>query len=530
MFLIAATTLAFITFPAENPGPSTTDRLCFVVKHPFASTGPACLFSTHGNDPKIESENANPFASQTIVPIDFSFFCYAGACPIRLAFGADPDGDGTDELFVLRETNSVTGDYLLTIHPTTAFDSTAPAKLNASRARARTEKGVIGSRTQFGTIVAADGIDSDGDGRDEIMFVREVESGQQRLELIRLPVMTAPPSPSAKKQAKPKTQAITMDQFGGVVASSLEVGNAHTESVQDISAIDIDGDGKEEIVVLSRTSESTQSLRIVGPPLAIGEASAPLFSSESIASDPLSPPITEVEGVDIDCDGLDEILVRRRYTSVISGSGVGADGSADPATEPLEYDHLEVRRIQIGEAGGPSLEIGHGFDFGAVEDAVVLRGPNPKPNAAPLPLDVILNDSFHGTVQALVPDGISLYYNGSIIPVNVLGPFHDANGKFDGTDFRLWIPGASNSIGGALDPETGAITPKDPNAPEGGFTFELPDVAHANLLKMKITAMRVIEVDSTAVFQGTFTGIVANKLPTNGMSISGSFEFKNNGH
>lgn len=527
MFLIAAATLAFITLPAETPGATTTDRLCFVVKHPFSSTGPACLFSTHGNDPKVESENANPFASQVIVPIDFSFFGYAGACPIRLAFGADPDGDGTDELFVLRETISATGHYLLTIHPTTAFDSTAPAKLNASRARARTEKGVIGSRTQFGTIVAADGIDSDGDGRDEIVFVREVESGLQRLELIRLPNINATPSPSATKPSKPKTQAITSEQIGGAVASCLEIGNVHSNCVQDISAIDFDGDRKEELVVLSRTSESTQSLRIVAPPLILGEASAPLFSSESFASGPTCPPIIEVEGVDVDCDGLDEVLIRRRCTAVGAADGAAGDGSADPASEPLEYDHFEVRRIQLGEAGGTSSEIGHGFDFGAVEDAVVLRGPNPKPNAEPLPLDVILNDSFHGTVLALVP--VNTTYYDTFTPVSILGPFHDANGKFDGTDFRLWIPGASSSIGGVLDLETGAITPKDPSAPENGFTFELPDLVSANLLKVKITAMRVVEVDSTAVFQGTFTGIAVNTFPTNGMAISGSFEFKNNG-
>lgn len=510
MLFLTAAALALLTPPTGNPTVQTTDRMCFLQIDPNTIGGPATLLAHHASVSTVDSGSHNPFSGQFPTPVDASFFRYEGTTPIRAVFGADVDGNGTDELFVLREIVASGGDYILSLHESTAFDPAAPATLNASKARARTAKGAIGSRAQFGAIIAADGIDVDGDGRDEMMVVRQVETGAQRLEVYRLPASLHPPVESATKSAaKSKVKSISAAEFGGVIASYLDVGDAKSGGVEDIAAVDANADGKEEIAILARESEVTQSLRVVAAPISVGEGAPNVLAIHSSIGAPSSDlsRILEIEGVDADCDGLDEILIRRRISfSPSIGLGAPAD-TVLPDVPKFELDRFTLSDLPTTGSIANADGINSSFFLLPVEDTIILRGPNPKPGSNSVPLDALLNGSFSGSATFESTSFQSSGYTGSVtVAIETFGPFDGTIGKFDGTKFTLQIPGASKELGGTLHTNTGVIDPIDPVSGTNGIQVSVPVPNSPFVLQLNVSSMRLIVMGSLAIVTASAEG------------------------
>lgn len=531
MSFLTVAVLALLTPPTGGPTIHTTDRLCFLWTHPNAIGGTATLLAPHASVSPSDSGDLNPFSGQFPGQVDSSFFRYQGSAPIRAAFGADVDGDGADELFVLREIVASGGDYLLSMHESTAFEPKLPAQLNASKALARTAKGAIGSRAQFGAIIAADGLDVDGDGRDEMMVVRQVETGAQRLEVYRLPASLHPSADSATKgAAKSKVKAVSAAEFGGVIASYLDVGDAKSGGVEDIAAVDANADGKEEIAILARESATSQSIRVVAAPVSVGEGAPNVLAIHSpigIPSSDLSP-ILEIEGVDADCDGLDELLIRRRSTiSPSIGIGFPAD-TVLPDVPAVEVDRLTLNGLPTTSPFLTADGIGSTILWTPVGDTIVLRGPNPKPGSISVPLDELLNASFTGAATFESTSFQAIGYTGSTtVATETFGPFDGTIGKFDGAKFTLQIPGASKELGGTLHSDTGVIDLIDPVSGAKGIQVVVPDPHSSFVLQLNVSSMRLIAMGSLAIVTCSAEG---KAIPVGGnQSITltkGSFEFR----
>lgn len=404
--------------------------------------------------------------------IDEKFVPFAGSKPFRLAFGADIDGDLLDELIVLRE-RVTDGRYQLSVHVPPLLPGD-----DSSKPSGRSKMQTIGSRPQFGRIVAACGIDVDGDFVDEWMVIRQTDNGDQRLEVLRLP--------DAKGICGPP------------IGSYLGLANATVNRIVDLAAVDIDGDARDEIALLRDVAPGIQSISILPPPQVIGDIPPEPFATvEHVYT---SEPFLEIDGIDFGSDGIDEIYARRAVNSHLTDGGIdiGNPGPIAPDFVGIEFIPLplppakyfpplftSMSRILIDEGEAESLRA-----------VAMLRGPANKPGATAHSFESIANGAFHGTLRITSSDG---GYVGNTTTTE-LGPFDDFEVSTDGTSITLDLPGANHTLHGTRDTATGQVT-LDSNE------VELHGVGSGvEKVTLKIGEISATSLGKHAMITGTFSG------------------------
>jgi hypothetical protein len=195
----------------------------------------------------------------------------------------DIDGDGIDEIAVIRQNK--TGRQRLEIYslPTVVGGETGPP---------------IASDTTFGNAnkntnnIAMAAVDIDGDSIDEIAVIRQQQLGRQRLEIYSLPTIVG-------------------GQTGPPIASDTTFGNANTRNNNiALAAVDIHGDGIDEIAVIRQNKTGRRRLEIYSLPAVVGgETGTPIASDMSFgdAQDTKKRRTVDFAGLDMDGDGIDEI-------------------------------------------------------------------------------------------------------------------------------------------------------------------------------------------------------------------------------
>lgn len=187
-----------------------------------------------------------------------------GKKPVRWAFPADWDGDGTDELVVIRELTKKKDKRLeLRVYPSPAsiFD-------NIDKILAKSKGSDFGVAAGPGKVVAVGAIDINGDGQDEVMVVREHPWGARFLEIRNLP--------SGKKA-----------QMGNPIATDINFGGqAGLTEIIEIWGSDVADGGADEIVILSRSAGGADKVLVYAAPLTLFADSGPPIATFDTADAP----------------------------------------------------------------------------------------------------------------------------------------------------------------------------------------------------------------------------------------------------
>lgn len=175
-----------------------------------------------------------------------------GVNRVLLAGALDPDGDGKDALFLVRE--ALDGTQFLEIRA-------LPAKKN------KKVGGVIVSDLSFGSAADSNvlgcGADVDGDGNDELVVVRRSMGQPDRLLVF-----------------EPPTAAL--GETGDPIASDLDVTSSGLTNLA-LGRIDREGDGTDELMLLQSALLAGRSLQVFSAPaIPAGDIGAPLFSASDI--------------------------------------------------------------------------------------------------------------------------------------------------------------------------------------------------------------------------------------------------------
>ncbi len=199
--------------------------------------------------------------------------------------GGDVDGDGDDELILVRHKQS--GVQHLTIYdePTVLLGDINPLLASDKWI------GKVGTDNQVTHLTAGD---IDGDGTDELIFIRQRESGNQYLNIYYAPAAVA-------------------GELGPLVASDTWIGNLGDRSeIMNLAAGDIDGDGTDELIFVRNRQNDNQYLNIYDAPTAVGADINPMVASDLwIGNIGTSTEITHMAAGDTDGDGDDELLFIR---------------------------------------------------------------------------------------------------------------------------------------------------------------------------------------------------------------------------
>ena len=180
-----------------------------------------------------------------------------GAKPVRYAFPADWNGNGVDELVLVREWRNQSDrrlDLRVDSAPEELFDRLGPKLASSS-------KRDLGFAVGPERVVALGAADTDGDGRDELVTIRAGLSGTLSLDIRRYP--------AGRKRS-----------MGAPIASDLDLG---IDPVLSLFGVDLVGDAAEELVLLRRDSKGVDRLEILSSP------SAPLWDT--------GPPIASLTNV-----------------------------------------------------------------------------------------------------------------------------------------------------------------------------------------------------------------------------------------
>lgn len=174
---------------------------------------------------------------------------------VLLAGAIDPDGDGKDAMFLVRE--AVDGTQFLEIRA-------MPAKKN------KKVGGVIVSDASFGsasdTNVFGCGADVDGDGADELVVIRRSLGQPDRL------LVFEPPTSVLGETGDPIASDLDITPSGPNGSTNLAFGR-----------LDREGDGIEELMLLQSAPLAGRSLHVFSAPaIPAGEIGAPLFSATDI--------------------------------------------------------------------------------------------------------------------------------------------------------------------------------------------------------------------------------------------------------
>lgn len=464
---------------ANPPITSTKDRLAFLELPTSSQSKHLGLFIRPVKP--ANSTGGGPVMSNGI---DEKFVPVGGPKAFQIAFGADVDGDLNDELIVLRERVS-DGGYQLSIHlpPLLSGD-------DASKPSGRSKMQTIGSRPQFGRIMVANGIDVDGDFVDEWMMIRQTDNGEQRLEVMRLP--------DAKGLCGPP------------IGSYLGLGTVSVDRIVDIAAVDIDGDGREEIAVLRDLEPGKQSISILPPPQVVGDIPPQPFGSvEHIYT---FEPFLGIDGVDFGSDGIDEIYARRPINSYFEDGSIdiGNPNPLEPTLVGMEFLALPLPPAKFFSPLFTTMSrmLVSKDEAESFRAVAMLRGPSSKPGATAYSFESIANGAFHGTLKVVSSDG---GYVGNTTTTE-LGPFDDFDVSTDGTSITLDLPGANHALHGTRDAASGKVT-LDSNA------VELHGVGSGTeKVTLQIHELTTATLGKHAMITGTFSA----KLEKNdGTKLSG---------
>lgn len=182
---------------------------------------------------------------------------------------ADLDGDGNEELIILKRTKA--GDSL--DFRTIDFNKRKP---------------VIGTTLALteiltGTISGAAGVQFDGDPEDEIAVVEDV-GGTQTLTIYDISY-PAPPQPPAL----PPPGTLT------VLADDQTFGGGGADAVTAVCSLDIDLDGTDEIAALTQDASGAQALRVYSLPATVGgDVGPPLADDPAFGGTQAKPAVISI--------------------------------------------------------------------------------------------------------------------------------------------------------------------------------------------------------------------------------------------
>lgn len=400
------------------------------------------------------------------VASDLSFEKAGGGKPTWTVFPADTDGDGTDEVIVVRtqQIKSVTDLRVRVYEPPLYWNADTGGPVATSKKKTA----VAANGEGFGVVIGAG--DFRGGEKDEALLIREWSDGTQSLEIRRFP---------KKKNDR---------QMKKVIASDPDFGSRTTEWNIAACGADVDGDGKDEIAVIRTNTGGTHSLLVFAPPSGLdGDTGAPLASDVDITPAGGGTNLG-IARADMDGDEVDELVLLRTYPGL---------GQA-----------VELFRFPAGVGGeiGTPLFI-DGALAGANESIAAVfgldgyRASPPKP-----PWDLSGN---YTAVMSHDANG-----NSELMPSlgNLVSP------KTSTGTFVLHMP-TFNPLSGAYSRNAAAID-------FGGGSWKLKVVSTGDVYWLTYSLASVVMRNGKVVIEGTYSGIKDPQSGPNQTISNGSFKFK----
>lgn len=357
----------------------------------FGSTDQISMVHPHPDGKKpLRLEVHEPFNGWNLsdpAASDKKFFRSDGSRPVRFVFGADVDGDGYDEIVVIQQRMKKNDRYELRVH-------SAPKKLgkDVGKPLAIAGKAALGAPSTHGKIISAASIDGDGDGFDEFMLLRQSSDGVQRIEIRSLSLAKKPDV--------------------SVSASFDNVGQFPFDTVQEVTAIDLDGNGYEEIAMARGWKNLTTRLQVIRPPAFMDDStSTPLLNAEMISS-----PILALDTTNLG-SGIDSLLVLL----------------------PLQEGSLWMRYDDLLSVDLATLPVAAEVLAGTPEHFFVLHGPEANVNEPFFVED--LPGAYTGTFSHTIPVSYGLTID------DVLGPLDGISIDINESSSTLSLPGEQSLEG-----------------------------------------------------------------------------------
>ena len=203
--------------------------------------------------------------------------------------GGDIDGDGYEELILIR--HMLIDDQYLNVYD-------APDGVDGDMNPLLASDSFIGKVGTDSEITHVTAGDADGDGTDELIFIRHRLNDNQYLHVYDIPTGVG-------------------GEIDPLVASDLWIGNIGTRNeITHMAAGDMDGDGVDELIFIRDRQNDNQYLNIYAIPTSVGSDINPLLASDLwIGNFGTSTEITHMVSGDTDGDGTDELIFIRHRTN-----------------------------------------------------------------------------------------------------------------------------------------------------------------------------------------------------------------------
>ncbi len=245
--------------------------------------------------------------------------------------GGDVDGDGDEELILIRHKQSEVQYLTIYDEPTVLFGDINPLLASDKWI------GKVGTDNQITHLAAGD---IDGDGTDEVIFIRQRANGNQYLNIYDAPDVVA-------------------GELSPLLASDTWIGNIGTRSeIMNLAAGDIDADGTDELIFVRNRQNNNQYLNVYDIPTVVGGDINPMVASDLwIGNIGTSTEITHMAAGDTDGDGDDELVfIRHRdndnqYLNVYNAPTV-LDGEINPLVASDKWigsigSHSEITHMTL---------------------------------------------------------------------------------------------------------------------------------------------------------------------------------------
>ena len=199
--------------------------------------------------------------------------------------GGDIDGDGYDELICVRQ--KLTGVQYLNIYD-------PPVEVGGEINPLLASDTWIGKLYTNNEITHMTAGDMDGDGTDELIFIRHRLNDNQYLHIYDIPTEVG-------------------GEINPLLASDVWIGNIGTRTeIMNMAAGDMDGDGTDELIFVRNRQNNNQYLNVYDIPTVVGGDINPLLASDLwIGNIGTSTEITHMAAGDTDADGTDELVFIR---------------------------------------------------------------------------------------------------------------------------------------------------------------------------------------------------------------------------